>query len=786
MKRMKSTLVIVAAALAVGHVPTGRAAVQAVDFSTAEARAKLPRFEAVSSRGELVDAPTSHGRWGYRFTVTKPWNGGLPKWPSVNLPAAVRDWSPYDRIVIDAFNDAPGGDCFGAYFSAPAGNVTRGCSAHGLKFLETDGFSRWEIRFRWPETMDRTNVGRVHLFYEGPICANVTFGGFWLLKPGEEAPPPDPEFLEKKVRAAERRRAAERQGLADEARQAFVAKCRASGQSAAPWIGKASSMDQIRPRDAFKAEAADRFSLRLARGETESLQVLVHSDAADLKQVGVRVSDLVCGTNRLAASSFRACPVGYVETKTPAPYPVGVNVATNLPGGYLRTRRNATLGWYPDPILDYLSAVDVRRGDVQSFWVSLTCPRDQPAGTYEGTLSVAGRTFPLSVRVYGFAVPRTSPLPITASFRPIPNIRVQTKEERDRVNAQERDPRSPLVLWGRQNDAWTDFLADHYVSRDWLYHHSDVPWDQLLRLKRQGRLGLFNLGSWDPPKDASDASRTAFVEKIRKEIAPAYEKAKELGLLGRAYIYGCDECPENTFDGIKMGLEELKRVFPGVPLHTTAYDNGFGVGTRLSGFDVFTPTTDVFAEADPAAIAASRQAGHRVWWYIACNQRAPLANLFVECPPVEARQLMGAQTVKWRPDGFLYYQLSIWQALHVIEGPSSFTDWDPRAWGRFHGDGGWLCCGPDGKPISTLRFETFRDGLEDLAYAQEYERVTGRKCEVPVSVCRSIDQYTDDPAAYYAWRDGLAEAIEAAKPSVGGDAHCRTEGQLSRHMKPLR
>ena len=58
--------------------------------------------------------------------------------------------------------------------------------------------------------------------------------------------------------------------------------------------------------------------------------------------------------------------------------------------------------------------------------------------------------------------------------------------------------------------------------------------------------------------------------------------------------------------------------------------------------------------------------------------------------------------------------------------------------------------------------ENFRDGLEDLAYAQEYERRTGRACEVPVEVCRDINQFSDDPQVYYAWRDGVAEAIEKA------------------------
>jgi len=742
---------------------------QAVDFSSPEARALMPRFNAVSSRGEVVDELSSHGRWGYRFTITKGWGGGVPQWPSVNLPPAVKDWTPYDRIVIDAFNAAPGGDCFGAYFAGPDGHVAKGAGTHGLKFLPTHGFVRWEIPLRWPKKMDPANVARVHLFYESPICADVTFSGFWLLKPGETAPEPDAAFIARKVRPAERKLAAERECEVLAARTAFVSRCRAAGQSAPPWIGKATSMAHVMPRDVFSAAAADSFELRLARGETEALQVLAFPETFALTQACVRVSDLASGTNRLSSGCFRLSPVGYVLTKDPAPYPVGVNVSTNLPGGYCRTRRSVVQGWFPDPILDYLTAVDVAKDDVQAFWVSLTCPRSQPAGLYRGELSICGKTFPLTVRVYGFEVPRTSPLPITASFRPEANPRHFTQEDRDLAAAIWADPLSPVNAWRQQDDAWTDFLADHYVSRDWLYHGSRVPWEQLERLKTQGRLGLFNLGCWAPPSDTTDAGRAAFVEKIRRDISPAYEEAKRRNLLSHAYIYGCDECPESGFDRVRLGLQELKRAFPGVPLHTTAYDSRFGIDSKVSDFDVFTPTTDTFAAADPKAIAASRAAGHQVWWYIACNQRAPLANLFVECSPIDGRQLMGAQAVKFRPDGFLYYQLSIWTARRPLSGVSAFTDWDPHAWGRFHGDGGWLCCGPGGKPVSTLRFENFRDGIEDFAYAKEYERVTGRRCDVPPEVCRGIDQFTDDPAAYYAWRDSLAEAIEQAGAVRDGD-----------------
>ena len=84
------------------------------------------------------------------------------------------------------------------------------------------------------------------------------------------------------------------------------------------------------------------------------------------------------------------------------------------------------------------------------------------------------------------------------------------------------------------------------------------------------------------------------------------------------------------------------------------------------------------------------------------------------------------RSAKYRPDGFLYYQISIWRPEAPIEaGP--FTAWDPVSWTTNHGDGSWTCVGPGGRPLPTIRLENFRDGLEDLACFQALEEAVRRK-----------------------------------------------------------
>ena len=716
-------------------------------------------FEAVSSVGCPERGAYAVTNSAYRFTITKPWCGELPQWPSVSLTTAVRDWTPYDRLVLDIFNAGAGGDVMLGYICEPEGRVQNGLLLLPMP-LKDRGYGRFTIKLKdWPRTVDPKKIGIVHLFFEVPSAADVTVSTFALLKPGEPEPPVSERFLAETVRPAERARQKEADERGTRSRAAFASSCRAAGQDGSPaWFGKATSMEKFRARGAFTAKPADAFDLSLARGETEALQALVLPNGRGLSNVSVRVS--VPG---IPEGAFHVSPVGYVNVVNPVPYKRGFCDRTGH-----RVTAPAETGWWADPILGYLDAVDIADGDLQSFWVSLRCPRDQRPGRYAGTVGICGsgwrKDFPIAVRVFDFEVPRKSPLPLAVTFDPSPSYQFTTLAELAEADEISADPMSPVRRWSAHLREWTEFLADRYITIGSLYHSGDrVHWDELAHLEAADRLGLFNLGVWDPPKGMDEGERTAWRKSVETRLRPAYEKAKARGLLGHAYLYGCDEMPESAFDRIAFALDELKRLFPGVPCFTTAYEKSFGVGSKLAKMDWFTPTTDVYARSDPAKIAAARKAGHEVWWYIACGQHAPLANFFVECQAIEARQLMGAQAVKFRPDGFLYYQTSLWNSRRCISGKSAFTTWNPRSWTKFHGDGSLICVGPDGTPLSTVRLENFRDGLEDYAYAREYERVTGRKCEVPVSVCRAIDDFTDDPVSYYAWRDGLAEAIEGVK-----------------------
>jgi hypothetical protein len=523
--------------------------------------------------------------------------------------------------------------------------------------------------------------------------------------------------------------------------------------------GFASSMEKVLPRGpAPSLDLARQASLSLARNERAALQVIVMPCEHGLRHVSVRVSDLVtAGGARFEARNVASPPVGYVRTKAVPPY------------------GSSHVGWWPDPILDFMRAVDVARGDAQAFWVRVHAPKGQPAGLYRGKLEVlvGGQPlyrFDLAVRVYPFTLPERSPLNMAITFWP-------SYFEPNRAGGwQEGIYRD--ASWQKHRLQWADFLADYYITYDSLYSFKgwSPDFEVLDHLHREGRLGTFNLGYYSIMPEKVE-ERAAWEADVVQRIAEPYRKAKELGLLEHAYIYGCDENPKELFPGVERAAEFLKQRFPGAMIMTTTYDESFGTSSVIRSIDAFCPLTPSF---NAGLAAKARAAGRQVWWYTCCGPHHPYCNTFVEYPAIDGRILMGAQAAKYRPDGYLYYQIGIWNGKPITSGP--FTDWDPRSWTDYHGDGSWTCAGPDGTPLATVRLENFRDGLEDYAYVRileeairivEARRSPGARqkawlvkaraaVDVPSVVVKSMTEYTHDPAVIYAWRNRVGALIASS------------------------
>ena len=741
-----------------------------------------------------------------------PWEEGMGEWPSFTLPSPVGDWRGYDRLAVDVVNAGEDGDSLSIFIAGPDGRIQNGL-AHTIR-LPGKGFVRWFVPLKsWPRTTSPDNIARIHFFSTRPQSFVVTLDRLTLLREGETLSAPSGPLVGRDLlplvdadRREARRMAADSAAEMAHARDyiRFRANCLAVGQTFPDFLlGTASSMEKVMPRGQFAVRPVteDGLALRLAGNEYESVQLLVAPRNADLADVTVRLEDDLVFSGRDARPPFSAAnvsvsPVGYVHTVRKPPYKVAAPVP---PGsGAARGIRPPDVGWWPDPILGFLGSVAIRNLDLQGFWIRVHCPNDQPTGLYRGALVVSAKgtesvRIPFEVRVNGFRLGRTSALPLAVTFGPSPTFQSEGPEGVAAAKARQADPLSPVNLWRKHEREWVSFLADYLIPTDSLYHRTGTNFLFAARqLRDEGRPGWINLGYWTFPGSTNEADMASWREKTIPRLQAMRDLAAELGILDRAYCYGCDEVSVGAFPAVAAGARELKAALPGVPLLTTASDYSFGTASPLSDIDGFAPHTSKY---DLAKAVAAREAGHRVWWYICCQPHAPYANMFLECPAIEARLLMGAQSVRMRPDGFLYYAISLWNSEHCIDaGP--FTDWDSRSWTTYHGDGSWTCAGPDGTPLPTIRLENFRDGLEDYAYAMLLEQklrevegaaestaLNGRRwpsttmetwvqraketLAVPTSVVASMTDFTGDPTVLYRWRDDMADLIEEAIATTG-------------------
>ena len=746
------------------------------------------------------------------------WKEGMPEWPALETTPPVADWTQFDRLIMDVTNPTAASERFAVYIRDAHRTLQQGRKFdHTLPPCST---RRIVIPLaKLPEDFDRTKMDLIHFFTSRPVDDYVVYiDNIALLRKGE-APPDLPTAFNEQIVALvldaamfdevreelERARArlaktpkgrssspswtmaqvnALLQELADleqSARQPGIPADRATEVREAvttlpdrlarieslaalrkAWhglggrgpyvVGFASSMEKVLPRAMpVDLTVSDCVTLSLARNEWEAFQVAVLPFDAPLEDVRIEVGALKDASGReLPAEAMDVRVVGYVKTERP-PYSV------------------PHVGWWPDPLLDFLSEVDIAQGDCQAFWVRVRTPKDCASGVYRGPVRVVPSNagpweFDLQVRVYDFALPDRAPLPTAMSVYEGMLKKVIQPDD-----------------WDAYKLTAADFLADYFIDYDSLYLGDPPDMDILKHLYQRGRLEAFNMlymssNTFKGEMTEQEVART--LEGLLPKLRATYAAAKEGGFADKAYIYGFDERGEEYFPIVQQVAATLGAEFPDVPFMTTTYDHSYGLETVMKDVDIWVPLTPRFS---PDQVAAAREQGRDIWWYICIGPKHPYANWLIEYPAIEARLLMGFMTAKYRPGGFLYYAVTRWP---VNDGPiqdGPFTDWNPASYKDNNGDGSLLCAGPDGRLLATIRLENFREGLEDYAYIRlledrvaalrlrsealsEEERAllleVEQACEVPVNIVASLTEYTRDPNELYAYRRNIAHAIE--------------------------
>ena len=277
----------------------------------------------------------------------------------------------------------------------------------------------------------------------------------------------------------------------------------------------------------------------------------------------------------------------------------------------------------------------------------------------------------------------------------------------------------------------------------------------------------------------------AWCDEARKHL-------RERGLLDQAVAYPFDEPDAKDYPFVISQLRHLENNFPGlrrmVPMTLGATDEFVGL------IDRWCP---VMNSHRPQFARERQQAGDLYTWYICCLPKAPYIANFIDRPGTDMRVWLW-QTWQEGVDGVLTWQSTWWTSGAAYPNTPQNPYMDAMSW--IDGDGTkpgekrrWNC--GDGRfmyppkaatgmqpgavldgPVTSLRWEALRDGLEDYEYLALLRRLLAEKLvrltpdeaaryeallHVPGNVSASLVSYTQDPAPLLARRLEIARAIEA-------------------------
>lgn len=482
-------------------------------------------------------------------------------------------------------------------------------------------------------------------------------------------------------------------------------------------------------------------------------------------------------------------------------------------------------GMWPDPLPPFVEPITLEPGINQPLWVRVSVPHNTPAGWYEGSIRLDADGFaaevPLRVRVYGFTLPDKATCTTAFGFGPGTVYRYHglTDPEDQRLVLQKY-----LDYFARNRISLYDPVPGHRAEVEWVKLGEDegAGLDPEVRklLQEKALTPRFDWSQWDAAME--EAIRERHITTFRIGIPgmgsgtyagkseptllgytlgdPEFELAftayaqaveahlEEKGWLDMCYVYFFDEPNPRQYEWVRDQFIRLKDVAPGIGRMLTEQIDPKLIG----GPNIWCPMTSTYNHED----AEERRAeGETIWWYICTVPKRPYAGMFIDHPGTDLRIWLW-QTWKYNVTGILFWTTNLWTTGVAYPDHPQNPYEDPMGWKSNphipgarepwgNGDGrfvyppeaaGGVAQEPvlDG-PVSCMRMELLRDGLEDYEYLAMLERLLEEKgqqlswwrrrrftrlLEVPASITEDLTTYTKDPAPIEKHRDRVARAIE--------------------------
>jgi hypothetical protein len=550
---------------------------------------------------------------------------------------------------------------------------------------------------------------------------------------------------------------------------------------------------------------ADQASVKAAKNEVESFQVVIAALQKNIRVTGAEISDLKGENGVIGKENISLFREEYARVRRSSPraqLPPGlfpdplvpfINPQTGKPIEPFNEYRKK----WGEPFIKsgfemYAVPFDVWKGQNQPIWVDVYIPVNTAAGEYRGTFSatlidmpeqfgiltdsVATKTvsIPVTVNVWDFALPdgpthrnhfghvawlipevyRTSENSLKAQEIELNYCRMMAEH---RINPPipesflpEVKPDGSLKIIPERHQMLRKFLEDLHVTD---FQIPNAPFREMTTTNRIKALNYYR---------------------------DFYKYLKENGWENRAYLYMLDEpnLSENYQTVLDLGALAHEAA-PGI--RCLVVEQTYKQDPSWPDID---PAVDIwcplFAFIDSASIDSKLKHGDEVWSYTALSQRAPeyhpdydkVKDYDSPYWHIDAK-LTSYRTPTWMNWHYNITGLLYWSSVQIADSRTGLMDpWMLPAFSesdsQFNGGGHLMYpgvpCGIDG-PVSCIRLKNIRDSMEDWEYFAILEKLAGRDVvnKIVSEVAPNWWRTSEDPAAIEASREKIANEILSLK-----------------------
>jgi len=478
-----------------------------------------------------------------------------------------------------------------------------------------------------------------------------------------------------------------------------------------------SIMDRVFKDTKIDVQPNAEIKLWLAKNEYHSAQIAFSSDdSVELKAVSI--SDLKNSKTDVIIKSDN-CSI-----RVPEYVPVEWNTRAT-PKQELDGRAPAM---YPDPLPDF---IPLEFEGSRSIWITCYASGNTLAGRYQGKLTVEidnnNIQLPVELNVWEFSLPEESTLYVTNWLHASQlvkqyDVRRYSGKYWELINlvAEDLKAHRQNVIFTRLNIIQSTQLSDGSYKFDFKHYEKWVG----IFLKHGFQ--AIEAGPLFHPKsftiiDSTNRKKIRFNKTKLKEFLESkkgklflsqflnalHDKNVQLGINDMYLQHVGDEARVEERGLYRDLVKLVHQNMPGVPVIDATHLEDH---QRAGMMDI--AVTNMHADESVAVSKIAKDWGK--WWYTAgFRPRGKMPNRFIDYPLYKMRMI---SWLSWRYDmsGYLHYAYNWWQL------PDNETPWKQVQYKKYSSGDAWVVYPPRDKtiraPISSLRWETFRDGLEDYEY----------------------------------------------------------------------